>query len=118
MKVCFMTFLLPFSVNQLGLIFREPSCSLSSPIISFPFAFLLLQVCEWSDKREIFLHSSLILTRCVMCNGLYSFRNAWLGFNNTYDNTFNISKHFHFDRHNIALPELQPNKLSIFRTCE
>ena len=29
----------PFRVNQLGLIFRRPSYSLSSPVISFPFAF-------------------------------------------------------------------------------
>ena len=29
----------PFRVNQLGLIFRRPSCSLSNLAISFPFAF-------------------------------------------------------------------------------
>ena len=31
--------LFPFRVNQLGLIFRRPSYSLSSPVISFPFVF-------------------------------------------------------------------------------
>ena len=56
---------------------------------------------EWIEEKY-FLYSPLRLTRCVMCNGLYSFRDARLGFDNAYDSAFNIYKHFHFDRHNCV----------------
>lgn len=44
----------------------------------------MLQVCDWSDRRVIFPRSPLS-SRCSLRNGQYSFRNAWLSFDNAYE---------------------------------